>query len=138
MKNAYSAKYEAAGAGSESSVSAISIGACERAISIVLAAKKAQGEGDQEGWVDNLNKVHQELATLMQALENDEKYADIKDEKLDFYFFLGLKAGLSKMEFSHPDRADQLIEKLQETRDFWIKQSKDVTSDAPSAAGETI
>jgi hypothetical protein len=134
MKNAYSNKYESSAANVTSTAS-VSVAACDRAISIISEAKRAQQGGDKIGWIENLNKVHNELTILMESIGNDPEFESEKNQKLEYYFFLSLKTGLSKMEFSHPDRANQLIAKFQETRDFWIeagKVSKNVPDSKPN------
>lgn len=122
VKNAYSEKYEAA---TSKSVEEVSIAACERAIGILMDAKKAKEADEEMLWIEHLNKLHEEIAILMEAVSSDPKYQEQKDKKLDYYFFLGIKVGISKLEYQRPERMDQIIERFQETRDFWMNLSKE-------------
>lgn len=133
MNNAYADKYSET-SDLAGSVASISINSCENAMKVVFQAKEALKKGDKEGWISNLEKVHAELSGLIKAL-NKAPGGDYNEHMSLLYFNLGLKNSDIMQEFDDPNKADFMIEKFQEVRNFWRDLIKEVLAHSDPKEG---
>lgn len=123
MTNPYTEKYNKASDSAET-VASKSIDIISNSILVLNQGKEIMQEGDQIAWIDNSEKVSQNFTVLLSAVSAPE-LGDFGAYMQALYFNLSMKHNILVLDgYKDEAKVDEVIDKFQEIKDFWIKISQ--------------